>query len=281
MKKAAQLIVLTFILSGCGGMSQEAPDATSKESGRAIVGAPAGVTVATVNGEAITEPMLAVFASGRGLDVGDPSARQRALDSLVENVLLAQDAHARGVAARPEVQAEVALVGVQQLAGRNLSELRRELTPGDEQVRAYYDEEAGRTGNIELQLQHILFADEPEARAALTRAQAPGADFEALMAEYAAGSAKQARALDWANLTQLPPELGVAAIGVADGAIGPQPVQTRFGWHVFRRVASRPYTPPPYEQVRDGARKQLTDRLIAERVAALRGQAKIEVPGNK
>ena len=43
--------------------------------------------------------MLAVFAAGRGLDVGDPSARQRALDSLVENVLLAQDAHARGVAA--------------------------------------------------------------------------------------------------------------------------------------------------------------------------------------
>ena len=99
------------------------------------------------------------------------------------------------------------------------------------------------------------------------------------MGEYAAGSAKQSRDLGWANLTQLPPELGAAAQSVADGQLGPQPVQTRFGWHVYRRVASRPFAPPPFEQVKDGARKQLLDQMLAERVEALRAKAKIEMPG--
>jgi peptidyl-prolyl cis-trans isomerase C len=275
LKKFSYLFVCSALVAACSGEKAATPAAPAPA--RAVLLTPPGKTVAVVNGEAVTEPMLAVFASGRGLDVADPAARQRALDALVENVMLAQDAHARGLGARPDVQAEVALVGVQQLAGRNLAELRRELVPTDDQVRAYYDQEAARTGGIELNLQHILFATEAEARAALQRAQAPGADFAALMGEYGAGSAKQARDLGWANLTQLPDELGAAAQTTADGTTGSAPVQTKFGWHVYRRVASRPFAPPPFEQVREGARKQYTDQLLAERVAALREKAKIEM----
>jgi peptidyl-prolyl cis-trans isomerase C len=240
--------------------------------------APAGPAVAVVNGETLTEPMLTVFAQGRGLDVGDAAARQRALDGLIENLLLAQEARASGLADRPEVQAEVALVGLQQLAGRNRAEQRRALVPTDAQVRAYYDQEAARTGFIELHLEHILLTDETEARALQQRALEPGADFTALMAEYAAGSAKQARDLGWANLTQLPPELATAAQALGDGQVSPQPVQTGFGWHVFRRVASRPYTPPAFEQVQEGARKQLLEQQLAAHVEALRAKAKIELP---
>ena len=275
LKNAFYLIVLTSVISACSGEKAASPAAPAPP--KAVLLTPPGQAVAVINGETISEPMLSVFAAGRGLDASNPAARQRALDALVENVLLAQDAHARGLGARPEVQAEVALVGVQQLAGRNLAELRRELAPTDEQVRAYYDQEAARTGGIELNLQHILFATEAEARDALQRVQAPGADFAALMGEYAAGSAKQARDLGWANLTQLPEELAAAAQATADGAIGAAPVQTKFGWHVYRRVASRPFSPPPFEQVREGARKQYTEQLVAERVAALREKAKIEI----
>jgi peptidyl-prolyl cis-trans isomerase C len=270
----ASAMLLAVLLAACS-RDDAAPQATSAP---AMPTAPAGATVAVVDGEVLTEPMLAVFAQGRGLDPADPAARQRALDALIENVLLAQDARSSGLAARPEVQAEVALVGIQQLAGRTLSEWRRTQVPTDEQVRAYYDQEAARTGGIELHLEHILFADEAEARAALERALAAGADFTALMGEYAAGSAKQARDLGWANLTQLPPELAAAAQAVADGQVGPQPVQTGFGWHVFRRIESRPFSPPPFEQVQAGARKQLADKMLAERVAALRDKAKIELP---
>ena len=278
MKNVAYIFVIASIIAGCS--SDTTAPGTPPQPARAVLGAPPGATVAVVNGETLTEPMLSVFARGRGLDVADPTARQRALDALIENVLLAQDAHASGLAARPEVQAELALVALQQLAGRNLAEQRRAAVPTDAQVRAYYDQEAARTGGIELHLEHILLANETEARALQQRALEPGADFTALMAEYAAGSAKQARDLGWANLTQLPPELATAAQALADGQVSPQPVQTGFGWHVFRRVGSRPFSPPPFEQVQEGARKQLIEQNIAAHVEALRTKAKIELPAS-
>jgi peptidyl-prolyl cis-trans isomerase C len=262
--KYGYLFVCTLLISACSK-----PDEAAK-----VAGAGSEV-VLEVNGEPITAPMLEVFARGRGLDPADPASAQRALDSLTETMLLAQDAKARGLADRPEVQAELELVVLQQLAGRELADLRASNPVSDAEVRAYYEQQRSRTGNVELHLKHILFADEAAAMAAAERAFAPGADFDALMAEYAASGAIQARELDWANLTQLPPELAQAAQGLPDGQVGPLPVQTSYGWHVFRRVASRPFQAPPFEQVEEGARKQLIERKIAEKIRTLRSAAKI------
>jgi peptidyl-prolyl cis-trans isomerase C len=275
IKNIIYVAVATAFLSACN----RAPEASaaSELDTRAVVGAPSGATVATVNGEILTEPMLDVFAKGRGMDPADPEARQRALDTLIENVLLAQDALGRGLAQRPEVQAEVALVRLQQLAGRDMSDLRAGITITEEATRAYYDAEAARTGGIEVNLKHILFADEASARAASDRALAPGADFDALIAEYGTGTAKQARDLGWANLTQLPSELAEATRKLTDGQIATAPVQTAFGWHVFKREASRPFVPPSYDDVREGARKQLLEQAMADKVKALREKAKIDI----
>jgi peptidyl-prolyl cis-trans isomerase C len=278
LKKALYLVVVTSFLCACGGKPEGSAASSAANATSVLQGVPAGASVATVNGEVITEPMLVVFIKGRGADPADPTARQLALDALIENVLLAQDAQARGVAARPEVQAELALVRLQQLAGRSLSDLRSSTSIGDDQLKAYYDQETARTGGIEVNLKHILFAEETPAMAAAARALAAGADFDALMAEYAAQGARQARDLGWANLSQLPPELAEATKAVTDGGTGPLPVQTSFGWHVFKRVASRPFAPPPFEQVKEGARKQLVDRAVADKVKALRASAKIETP---
>jgi peptidyl-prolyl cis-trans isomerase C len=141
-------VLLSLLLSACGGSETPTPASSAAD------------TVATVNGEAITTPMLDVYARGRGLDPADPTSRNRALDSLIENVLLAQDAQAKGLTDRPEVQAELALVRLQQLAGRALSEMRSAAPVGDAEVRAYYERESARTGGVELNLQHILFTDE-------------------------------------------------------------------------------------------------------------------------
>lgn len=277
IKYISYLIVICAFIAGCGG-NDPAPDAAQPATTLAIIGAPAGDTVATINGEAITAPMLEVYANGRGMDPAEPAKRQLALDSLIENVLLAQDAYARGVAERPEVQAEVALVRLQQLAGRNLSEYRSALKITDEQIQAYYDQETARTGMIELNLKHLLFADEAAAMAAVDRALKPDADFDALIVEYGLQGAKQARDLGWANLSQLPPQLAEATKSLPDGHVAPLPVQTSFGWHVIKRQASRPFAPPALEQVKDGARKQLTDQALAEQVKALREKAKVEFP---
>lgn len=275
MKYVAQVFVIAALISGCSRQEQ-APASADRT---VLADAPAGPVVATVNGEAVTAPLLDVFARGRGLDPADPVQHRQALDQLVETVLLAQDAQAAGLADDPQVQAEVALAGLLQLSGRRLRALREDIAISEEQLAEYYQAEVERAGDSELHLKHILFPDEASALQAAGEALAGGADFDAVMAEYAAKGALQARDLGWANVGQLPPEIASAARQVGDGQTLAVPVQTRFGWHVLHRVASRPFTPPPLDEVREGARRQLVDRALAEKVKALRAGASIDTPG--
>lgn len=259
-------------LGACGGSSGP----STAVSSAALVGAPEGATVVQVNGEAISEPLLVVFAKGQGLDPTVPEQRKKALDLLIEHVLIAQDAAAKQLTTRPEVMAELALVRVQQLSGRGVAEFRKTTPITDDAVAQYYQQEAQRAGDTEFKVEHILFASEVEARVALDRALAADADFAALLAEYASRNAKQSKTLDWANGAQLPPELVVALKQLQNGQVAAAPVQSAFGWHVLRRAESRPFSPPPLDTVRDGARKQLTEAALREYVAGLRGKAKLE-----
>ncbi len=269
----AAMFAPLLLLAACGA----APEVDS--GARALVAAPDGPLVASVNGETVTEPVLMVYARGHGLDPADPAERQKALDSLIENILLAQHGIETGVASKPEVQAELALVRMQQLAGRTMSTLRSSLTITDEQVAEFYSEEARRAGDTEWRLQHLLFADRAQAEAALAQALEPGADFDRLIEQFT-GVARQAKTLDWGHAMQLPDELVGAARQLTPGQVAPVVIETSFGWHVVRLLEQRPFTPPPLQQVEAGARRQLIERAIADQVAALKAKAQIAAPGS-
>jgi len=269
------LALLTAVLLGaCGQQAQQA----GSDSRSVLAGAPDGPVVAVVNGETVTQPVFEVFARGLGLDPADAAQRQQALDSLVENLVLAQATLGGPLGQQPEVQAEAALARMQQLSGRQVNALRADITIPDQELLDYYQRETSRSGSLEYQAQHILFADAAAATEVLAEALAADADFEALMAKYQA-SALQARDLGWANLAQTPKEFAELLPQLADGEVAPVVVQTRFGHHVLRRVSSRPFSPPPFDQVREGVRSQLANQALAERVRALRETAKVAAPG--
>ena len=265
---------LALVLAACGGKEAAAPAPSAK----ALLDAPAGAAVVTVDGDVITEPLLAAFAERRKLDLADAAQRQRAIDGLVDLLLLARDAVTGNLAQDEAMKAKLAEARLALLAQGNVDAFRAASPITDAQVKAFYEEESARTGGTELQLQHILFADEASARSALEVAKAPGASFDVILAGYAS-TAKQARTLDWSNLAQLPPELAQAAKSLKDGELAQQPVQTQFGWHVVKRLASRPFTPPPFEQVRDGAKRQLESQMLRDRTKAMREKASIVLPG--
>jgi peptidyl-prolyl cis-trans isomerase C len=265
--------VLALALAACGKNEPAAPAAP-----KLFVESPAGAPVVTVDGEVVTQPLLQAYADRRKLDLADAAQRQRAVDGLVDAIVLARDALGSNLMQDERVKANLAHARIEQLATGNIDAFRAASPITDAQLQAFYDEEAARTGGIELQLQHILFADEASARSALDVAKAPGANFDEIVAGYAT-TARQAKTLNWANLAQLPPELAQAAKSLQDGEIAPQPVQTQYGWHVVKRLASRPYTPPPIEQVREGAKRQLEAQMLRDRIKALRAKAQVVLPG--
>lgn len=266
------LCLCPLLLAACG----DAGNGTSAAGEDRALRFPAEDAVAvSVNGEGVSEAMLARIARARGLELSDPEQRQQVIDLAVETMLLAQDSIASGLAARPDVRTELDLSRIQALAARNLADTRAGMTLTDEQLREFYQQVIAQTGTQELHLRNALYGDEATAIAGAAAAVA-SADFSTWMAGAEVAGAQQARDLGWANVAQLPPELAQAALALPDGGVSVAPVRTRFGWHVIQRVASRQFAPPPFEDVRDGIRKQAGDKYLEERLAELRAKATIQ-----
>lgn len=266
-------LIAALALAACSGGSGPVAD-----DARVLQTAPDGPVVAVVNAETVTQPVFETFANGLGLDIADPEQRQQALDRLIETLLLAQSGLGEAAAGSDTLRSELALARMQVLASHQLNAMRGEINIGEQELRDYYAREVERTGRVEYSAQHILYTDEAAAVSALAEALEPGADFAALMQRHA-GSALQARDLGWANRAQTPPEFAELLDQLSDGEVAPVVVQTRFGFHVLRRVASRPFEPPAFESVRAGIEQQLAQQAVAERVRALRGTARIAAPG--
>lgn len=263
------LCLSPLLLLACA--SQQAP---SVDEERALSYPAENAVAVSVNGEAVSEAMLARIARARGLELTDPEQRQQVIDLAVETMVLAQDAIANGLAARPDVRTELDLVRVQTLAARNLADTRANMSLTDEQLREFYQQVVAQTGTRELHLRNALYADEAAAIAAASAAAA-SPDFSVWLAGAEAAGARQASDLGWLNATQLPPGLSQAALALPDGGVSASPVRTQFGWHVIQRVASRDFSPPPFEDVRDGIRKQAGDKHLEEKLAGLRAKASV------
>jgi peptidyl-prolyl cis-trans isomerase C len=266
------LPLLLALLAGC---SNTTTTGSADAGSSALLGAPDGPPVAVVNGEVLSEPLLVVFARKAGLDPAVPEQRQRALDALVDSVLLTQEALSDQTLDRSEMRAEATIARLQSVATRRLAAQRERLQADDAQVAALYEQEKQRAGDTEWRSQHLLFADRAGAEAALARARAEGASFDALLAEYANGGAKQATELPWSNATQLPESLVEALQQLGDGEVAPVVLESRFGFHVLRRLEARPFSPPSLEQVREGARRQLIEQGLKDYVGGLRAKAQI------
>lgn len=271
------LILLSALLNGLVACAPQSGGnaSTSADAGRVFQSEPEDAPALRVNGEVISQAMLARMARARGLDLAVPEQREQVQELAIESLLLAQSAISSGLLQRPDIRTELDLARMQTLAARDLGEARAAVQLSDEQLRQFYQEVVAQTGDKEIHLRNALYADEEAAKAA-AQAAAAAPDFVQWLAGAEASGAQQAGDLGWANPTQLPPQLLQAVLALPDGGVSASPIQTRFGWHVVQRVASRDFSAPAFEQVRDGIRKQAEDKHLEERLAQLRAQAKVE-----
>ena len=63
-----------------------------------------------------------------------------------------------------------------------------------------------------------------------------------------------------------------------NGETSKLPVKTEFGWHVVHLDIANPYTPPPFDQVKEGIRRSMLLKIGQQRLEKLREQAKVEYP---
>ena len=153
----------------------------------------------------------------------------------------------------------------------------QKLTPiSDDMLKAEYDAQSARAGNQAYDFGQLLFANEADALKAEDDIVA-GKPFSAVYDAYRT-KAKQAKIFTRVRPDQLPEPLIKALQNLNNGETTKVPVKTEYGWHVVHLDIVNPYTPPPFEQVKEGVRRGMQVKMAQDRIKKLREEAKIDYP---
>lgn len=262
------------------------PDTRVPPKARAILDA------VSVNGVAILEADILAEAQHHPAD-RPGAALQAAARALVVRELCLQEARRAGIDAVPETDAGGRRETVEDAAIRTLIE-REVVVPSASQAEClrYYRNNAGKFHSMTIhQVRHILLAA-PESNSAarnrareeaerlIARLQHSPEDFAELAKRHSACPSREQDG----SLGQVMPGSTVAEFEAAvqemeEGSLCPQPVATRFGYHVValdRRIPGRPL---PFEAVRDRIAAWLEaaswSRAVSHYIAILAARADI------
>jgi peptidyl-prolyl cis-trans isomerase C len=235
--------------------------------------------IAVVNGSPVPKSRVDAMIEQYKLQ-GQPDTPQLELqvrEELVNREILMQEAVKEGIAARPDVKAQIAIAQQTVVLRALIQDFVKNNQPSDAELKARYDELVGKVSGQEYHLHHILVPTEDQARQLIAKIKA-GAKFEDIAKQYSKdpGSAPNGGDLNWANPSAFVPEFAVAAEHLQPGQMTDAPVKTQFGWHIIRVDGVRPVTPPPFDQVKQEIAQQMVQQKLKDFEESLHDKAKIQ-----
>lgn len=235
-----------------------------------------GKPLATVNGVQIREslvdeqlaPIPAQLKQGR-----EAEARRQILDALIQQQLLKQEVKNNKIESDPEFKKEAAKakeqMAINYLVGKKVSE-----TLTVPVLQKVYEENKAQLAFPAVKARHILVPTEAEALNVLKVATA--GNFTDLAKQYSKGpSAENGGELGWFRKESMIPEFAAVAFATPVGTVAKQPVKTQFGWHVILVEDKNDKYVPPFEQVAENLKQQMSQKAVADYLASLRTNATI------
>ncbi|QIL70222.1 peptidylprolyl isomerase [Diaphorobacter sp. HDW4B] len=202
---------------------------------------------------------------------------QTALTELAKNLasrrLLMQEAQKNGLAAKPEVKAQLKLNEERFLSEVRLEQYDESHMPSakavDDYARAQFKANPKAfEAPADARVRHILIeGDTPAAKTKIDKLAAElkgGADFEKLAKENSEdkGNAPKGGDLGFAPAGRFVPEFEKAMAALTKSGEISAPVKTQFGWHLIQLVERRPARTLAYEEVADQLRGEAARRLL-------------------
>jgi len=238
--------------------------------------------LATVNGERITEQDYRDYVRAR--DLQEPAlpdntqSREIILNELINRVILAQKAVKVGLSKTPRVHAALKEDRENILARAMLKRYLRTHKIPSHALRALYQQEVLKAPHKEYEARHILVTTHASALAILRKLRR-GARFSVLARKDSLDvpSARKGGELGWFSASDVLPSFYHALVHLRVGEIAPQPIKTRFGWHIIQLQAERAYTPPSFSAVRGRLYRSLEQQNVDSMMAALRHKAHIRI----
>jgi peptidyl-prolyl cis-trans isomerase C len=235
------VVAVSLLLAACQPKGETADDAD----------AAARKPVATLNGKNITQGEFDAFVqqiAGRPSSELDAEQKKRALESLINLHVLANQAEKDGLHKKPDLAAELELTRLNILQQAVAAQYLEGKTPTEQELKAEYDAQVAQMSRNEYRARHILVPTEIEnlAKDSLDSSRENGGD------------------LGWFNPSSMVKPFADAVMALKKGETIAKPVQTQFGWHVIRLDDVRETQPPPFDQVK----QQLNQAVLGKKFRA-------------
>lgn len=235
-----------------------------------------GDVLATVNGTKVYAGQVdkqmatlpANLVQGREADV-----RRQLTERLIEQQLIEQAVVASKVeseqAFKDQLEAARKQLAANMMVQKKINEI---LTPAI--LQQQYEATKAQRAFPAVRARHVLVATEAEARNIITIATP--ANFEQLAREKSIGPSKDnGGELGWFRREAMVPEFASVAFATPVGSIARTPVKTQFGWHVVMVEDKNDAYLPPFEQVAEQIKQELSQQVVQGYLADLRKGATI------
>ena len=206
-----------------------------------------------------------------------PQLQSMLRETLINQAVMAQAAVKAGLDKQPQVRAKLDLARQNALAQAWQQQILQGIRPSDAEMKIEYKRQVVALGDQEVQLRHVLVADEKLAQDVYTQIKG-GAPFAQVAARFSsdAGTRGSGGLTNWMPLGQLAPAVATAVKGLEKGQLAAAPVQTPAGWQVLLLEDKRAFTAPAMDQVKPQLNQTLGKQALQAQLKVLRESAKVE-----
>jgi peptidyl-prolyl cis-trans isomerase C len=238
--------------------------------------------IATINGEPYTLDLFRVFYAQRLQQAGEqnsPEFQERAFNEFMNLVVAAQDAEARKLGERADVQTSLELQRMMVLSSAALQAIAAETEVTDEELEQAYEQFKEQAKRTEYKARHILVDEQDKAQELAKQVTKKKAkNFEELAKENSLGpTADKGGDLGWFDARQMVKPFADALAKLEPGQWTEEPIQTQFGWHVILLEETRDAEPPTLEDARANLEVAVKRQKVAARLAEMRNQAMVDL----
>ncbi|PLC51688.1 peptidylprolyl isomerase [Pollutimonas subterranea] len=226
-------------------------------------------TVATVNGQAITQAKLdqfvALLVSQGAPDT--PELRTQVKQEMVNRLVAVQAAEKAGIDKQPAVTQEIELARQGILVRALMADYLKKNPVTDAKIQAEYDNiKKEQAGKQEYKLRHILVKEQKQAEDLTAAIKSKKTTFDAAAKKDSLdpGSGKNGGDLGWGPASNYVPEFAEAVEGLKKGEMTTKPVKTQFGWHIIQVEDSREVKFPDLKEVKPQIEEMLHQQQLAE-----------------
>lgn len=238
--------------------------------------------VATVNGTEIHRSDIELFYHSLPAQIQQIPIDQifsRLLERYIDQKLIGQAARKSGVADRPEVKEQIALLTESVLTQAYMNDKIRQQVTESRLHEEYQKAVALEPKREEVRAQHILVKTKEEAEQIIKELKA-GADFATIAKQKSLDpSGRTGGDLGYFTRDQMVPAFSEAAFKLKPGEFTTEPVHTQFGWHVIKVEDRRVAGARKFEDMVDELRQKLSEKVYDSVVKGLRAKANVAIVG--